>query len=460
VTRNVDSDADVARYTSPSPSPPHRSGDGSFPPLIKEHHQVAVTSGAACGERARILFIDHTAKMSGGEIALLNLVAGMDRSRFEVRVLVFSDGWMVEALKAAGVDVEVMPLSAKVLETRKDSLGVGTLTKIATAFRAGYFVLRTARYIRKYRPALVHTNSLKSDIIGGMAGRLAGVKVIWHIRDRISSDYLPSPVVLVFRRLCRVIPTCVVANSLSTLQTVKLPLKRRGELIYSGASLSGGRVVYDGTPEAISEALLPAFPTIGLVGRITRWKGQHIFIRAAAEVLKIFPNARFKIIGAPLFAEKAYEEELRALVKTLGVEHAVEFTGFRTDISQIVSELQILAHASITGEPFGQVVIEGMIAKKPVVATRGGGIPEIVVDGVTGILVPMGDREAMAAGISRLLGDPALAARMGRAGHARVLERFTIQHTINRVEQLYSDLLHPAFDRRRAATPTNLLLIR
>jgi glycosyltransferase involved in cell wall biosynthesis len=376
-------------------------------------------------------------------------------------VLVFADGWMVTALKAAGVDVDVMPLSPKVLETRKDSLGMGTVTKISTACRTAWFVLRMARYIRKYRPALVHTNSLKADIIGGFAGRLAGVKVIWHIRDRISSDYLPASVVYVFRKLCRIIPTCVVANSLSTMETVKLPARRRGELIYSGANVTGGRVVYDGTPEATSEsAAPPAFPTIGLVGRITRWKGQHVFIRAAAEVLKAFPNARFKIIGAPLFAEKAYEDELHALVKTLGVEHAVEFTGFRTDISQLVSELQILAHASITGEPFGQVVIEGMIAGKPVVATRGGGIPEIVVDGVTGILVPMGDSDAMAAGISRLLGDPHLAARMGRAGYARVLERFTIQHTIHRVELLYSDLLHPAFNRKSAAAPTNLLLIR
>ena len=298
MTRNVDSDADIARYISPSPPPLHHSEDGSFPPLVKEHDHAAETSGAAFGERARILFIDHTAKMSGGEIALLNLVKGMDRSRFEIRVLVFSDGWMVEALKAAGVDVEVMPLSPKVLETRKDSLGVGTLAKIATAFRAGFFVLRTARYIRKYRPALVHTNSLKADIIGGIAGRLAGVKVIWHIRDRISSDYLPRPVVFFFRRLCRIVPTCVVANSLSTLETVKLPVKRRGELIYSGANLAGGRVVYDGTPEAVSETTAAAFPTIGLVGRITRWKGQHIFIRAAADVLKIFPNARFKVIGS------------------------------------------------------------------------------------------------------------------------------------------------------------------
>ncbi len=436
MTRNVDADAEVARVSS---------------------------SSSSQDSRARILFIDHTAKMSGGEIALLHLVAGLDRARFHVRVLVFAEGWMVEALRAEGVEVEVMPLSPKVSEVRKDAIGVGMLVKIATVFRVLAFVLRTAKYIRAFAPAIVHTNSLKSDIIGGLAGRLAGrrIKVIWHIRDRISSDYLPAPVVWVFRRLCRSVPTCVVANSLSTLETVKLPPTKRGELVYSGANLAGGRVVYDGTPEAISEPVeSPAHPVIGLVGRITRWKGQHVFIRAAAEVLKKFPHARFHIIGAPLFAEKAYEEELHELVKTLGVEHAVEFKGFRTDISQVVSELQILAHASITGEPFGQVVIEGMIAKKPVVATRGGGIPEIVVDGVTGILVPMGDSEAMAGAICRLLGDSELSMRMGRAGYARVLERFTIQHTINRVELLYSDLLHPAFNERRSVMPTNLLVIR
>lgn len=102
--------------------------------------------------------------------------------------------------------------------------------------------------------------------------------------------------------------------------------------------------------------------------------------------------------------------------------------------------MDILVHASTTGEPFGQVVVEGMAAAKPVVATNGGGVPEIVPDKVTGLLVPMGDAPAMAAAIIEVLSNPTLAQAMGEAGYNRVREHFTIEITARRVETVYDSL--------------------
>ena len=153
-----------------------------------------------------------------------------------------------------------------------------------------------------------------------------------------------------------------------------------------------------------------------------------------------FPTAEFRLIGAALFGEDHYELRLREQVSRSNIGHAVEFCGFCDDVHDRIARLDILVHASVTGEPFGQVLIEGMAAGKPVVATNGGGVPEIVVDGVTGILVPMGDSSAMAAAIERLLGDPPLAARMGAAGRDRVAASFTIRQTAARVEAVYSHL--------------------
>src|SRR5207302_666535 len=146
-------------------------------------------------------------------------------------------------------------------------------------------------------------------------------------------------------------------------------------------------------------------PVIGLVGRISHWKGQHIFIAAAAQVVKRFPSARFEIIGSALFGESAYEEEVRSQVKSLGLEGVVTFTGFCEEVLVRIQGLDILVHASTIGEPFGQVVVEGMVLGKPVVATNGGGVPEIVVNGETGVLVEMGDATAMAEAICGLLAD-------------------------------------------------------
>ena len=182
-------------------------------------------------------------------------------------------------------------------------------------------------------------------------------------------------------------------------------------------------------------------PVIALIGRICPWKGQHIFLRAAASVHRRFPSAQFKIVGAPLFGEEQYEAEVRRLCTELGLDAAVEFTGFCPDIPRLIPELDVVVHASTTGEPFGQVIIEGMAACKPVVATNGGGVPEIVVNNETGLLVAMGDADAMAEAICKLLADPVMARRMGLQGFMRVKECFTIEHTVQKVHAVYRQLL-------------------
>jgi glycosyltransferase involved in cell wall biosynthesis len=415
--------------------------------------------GEGVGRVRKILFVDHTALLGGGEIALLNLVRFLDRRRYVPTVLLFQEGPLARRLREQGAQTEVMPLAGSVANARKDSLGGKSLLRMADAAVAGAFVWRVARFIRQCGADVVHTNSLKSDLIGGLAGRLAGVPVVWHVRDRIEDDYLPASVVKVFRLLCRVVPTRVIANSDATRRTIDRFRNENTSTILDGTNMKAasagerhGReerttVVYsgtlieadDGVPQRASSS--PASPTVGLVGRITPWKGQDVFLKAAAEVRKRFPEARFQIIGAALFDEKEYERKVHRLAAELGLEEVVEFTGFRDDVPQLIAKLDVVVHASVTGEPFGQVVIEGMAAAKPVVATDGGGIPEIVVDGETGILVAMRDHSAMAAAICSLLADPARAAEMGAAGRRRVEERFTIQRTARQVEALYDELL-------------------
>jgi glycosyltransferase involved in cell wall biosynthesis len=159
-------------------------------------------------------------------------------------------------------------------------------------------------------------------------------------------------------------------------------------------------------------------------------------------------------VGSVLFGEKEYERDVHQLVQQLGLDDCIEFTGFREDVPDVIAGLDILVHASTTGEPFGQVIIEAMAAGKPVIATNGGGVPEIVDDGVTGLLVSMGDADAMAAAIERLLEDPALCARMGEAGLARVQQHFTIQLTAERVQAVYDQLIPKQKRESFSSTPT------
>ena len=370
--------------------------------------------------------------MSGGEVALLNLVTRLDRRRYEPIVILLSDGPLRERLIAADVDVRIVPLDSAVGEARKDSLGkIRNFLQLRSIIAFASCLKKIVRVVRESSPAIVHTNSLKADILGGLAARWVGVPVVWHVRDRIADDYLPPRVAKIFRWLCGLVPDRVIANSHATLQTL-------------GSHVNGNaKVVHDGT-------MLPALnfspadsrePLIGLVGRFARWKGQHIFIDAAAIVLRKFPRAKFQLIGAAMFGEDDYGRQLHEQVDRLGVAASVEFRGHCDDAHDLIMQLDILAHASITGEPFGQVLIEGMAAGKPVVATNGGGVPEIVIDGATGVLVPMGDAAAMASAICSLLADADQCRRMGDAGRVRRRATFHARTCRGNVEQIYEEML-------------------
>jgi glycosyltransferase involved in cell wall biosynthesis len=394
--------------------------------------------------KPRVLFFDHTAEMGGGEIALLNLVRNLDTTRLEAVVLLGAEGPLADRLREE-IETYVLPLDRSVATIKKDSLGIATLLQISSIFKTTLYILRVTSFIIRQKITIIHTNSLKADIIGGIAGRLARRPVVWHVRDRIEKDYLPGKTVRIFRILCRWIPSYVIANSTATLKTLRLNGKKGATSIASGVDLkSHVQVVHDGTAVGASMVRLPLTSEqfrIGLIGRISPWKGQHIFLEAAAQVRERFPKAIFLIIGAALFGETTYEQEIRQLATKLKLDDAVLFTGFCNNIQDAIAGLDLVVHASTTGEPFGQVIIEGMAAGKPVVATNGGGVPEIVEDGKTGILVPMGDVQAMADAICQVLSNPTLGGEMGTRAKERIERDFTIQQTARKVEAVYAQIL-------------------
>ena len=372
-------------------------------PLISE---LVQTTQAV--PETRVLFFDHTAALGGGEIALANLVRYLDLKKVKPIVLLASDGPLVERLRAVA-ETYVLPLSPRVVTHKKDKLGIATLFRFRDALSVAIYIGRLARFIGDHNIDVMHTNSLKADIIGGVAARLAMRPVVWHVRDRIEYDYLPKLAVATFRLLAHLIPSYVIANSAATLRTLHLRRGARSTSIPSGIELNGrSAVVHDGTsPSLPAKRQGPHFDfRIGLVGRISPWKGQHIFIQAAALVNQRFPQARFFIIGATLFGEDQYDQERPSASEPTGNPGPRGIYRVPNDIKHAIAGLDLLVHASTKGEPFGQVIIEGMAAGKPVVATDGGGVPEIVEDGHTGILVPMGDVEAMAEAIVKILSDP------------------------------------------------------
>jgi glycosyltransferase involved in cell wall biosynthesis len=388
-------------------------------------------SGAS-GLRLRVLFFDHVATLSGAEIALFNLLRHLDMKLIDPVVVLGEEGALADRLRPFA-EVHILPMRADIRQARRDDLGMGSIVSLTALREVARYVRELARFMRRRHIDLLHTNSLKAHLLGGLAAKLTKTPLIWHVRDLITSDSLPLKVARTFRLLSRCLPDLIIADSHAVAATFS---RRPSKRIH---------VVHEGTP--FEEFALHSKPNasdrsedtqiIGLVGRISPWKGQDIFLRAAGLVRRKYPAARFRIVGAALFDESEFEQKLHELAADLDLGNVLTFTGFRNDIHQAIAELDVLVHASTRPEPFGQVIIEGMAAAKPVVATNAGGVPEIVEDGVTGFLVPMNDPERMAEAIDRLLADSNMARAMGIRGQAHVTENFSIRKTVRGVLAAY-----------------------
>jgi glycosyltransferase involved in cell wall biosynthesis len=360
------------------------------------------------GKLLRVVYVDHVARLSGGELAMLRLIDALPD--VEAHVILGEDGPLRPALENAGATIEILPLDPVAREVRRGDVAKTAGTLRATAFTIQY-ALKLALRLRQLHPDIVHTNSLKSGYYGTLAARLARVPVIWHLRDRLADDYLPRRAATFTRALLRVLPDVVVCNSHETLRTAGRHI-RKGTVI-------GSPVVHDPYAPVRARVRARDGTVVGIVGRLADWKGQREFIRAFAALHADYPGLHARIVGAPLFGEDAYNAELHALVEHLGLDQHVTFVGFVEDVEEELAKLDILVHASIVPEPFGQVVVEGMAAGLPVIATGAGGPAEIIEDGVNGLLVPPGDVPALTAAVRRLLGDAELRARIGQAGIER-----------------------------------------
>jgi len=170
-------------------------------------------------QKMRVAYIDHVAQSSGAEIALARLIDALHD--VDPLVILAEDGPLVASLMASGVSVEVLPMRERTRDLRKDRVGSRGLP-IAALVDTTAYAFRLARRLRALRPDLVHTNSLKAGVYGSLAARLAGVPVVWHLRDRLAADYLRRPAVLVVRALIAILPNSVVVNSEATRATLWL----------------------------------------------------------------------------------------------------------------------------------------------------------------------------------------------------------------------------------------------
>jgi len=405
--------------------------------LLQKHHQTTEGSETVDKRPIRVVVVGHAAELSGGELAISRLISAM--ANVNVHVVLAEEGPLIDVLEEAGATVEVLPMNEKARGLRKDRARAGGVP-LDALLASVIYTAKLARRLRQLKPDLVHTNTLKSALYGGVAARAAGVPCLWHVRDRIAEDYLPRSAVKLVRLAARYLPTDVVANSRTTLATLHLPKPRLDRVVYDGvAGVVPSQVVT--SPIDVTQWDLRQIDAsrdrfrVAMVGRLTHWKGQDVFLKAFAEAFAGGPEQAV-LIGSAMFGEDKYERHLVKLVSDLGIGRQVEFRGFQSDMKTELERVDAMIHASLIPEPFGQVVVEGMAASLAVVASDAGGPAEIITHDVDGLLYPPGDVRALATLLRRLADDPLLRQRLGNQA-ARTAEGYSIANVATQVVEVY-----------------------
>jgi glycosyltransferase involved in cell wall biosynthesis len=269
---------------------------------------------------------------------------------------------------------------------------------------------------------------------------LARRPVIWDLNDLLIPAHFSRANIRLDVVLANHFADRVIANSQASADA----------LIAQGGPADKVRVVHNGissepfdrvTTEQVAalrrELGLGEAPVVGVFGRLSEWKGQHVALNALAPLRSV----HLLLVGEALFGEEAYASRLREQADALGMAGRVHFLGFRTDVPRVMHLAQIVLHTSIAPEPFGRVIVEGMLAQRPVVATRAGGVEEILQDGVTGVLVPPGDIAALTAAVSGLLADRERAARMATAARAHAEAHFTVAAMVRGMTACMEDVV-------------------
>jgi len=393
----------------------------------------------------RILYcegnLDHS--VGGSHYSLFYLLESLNKARFQPMVVFHRENRLIPMYQNAGLETRIffyrnpLRLSASLRQKRWLARLLQLLLNGINILRMIVWPsLRCAYFLVVNRIDLVHLNNTIIRNHHWMLGALlVGVKCISH--ERGINEHVTTISRLFAKSLASII--CISVS-------VRDNLLRQGigkgilTIIHNG--LDPGKII----PKLQSDEIrrrhrIPQdVPVVGIVGNLKDWKGQEVVVRAVRRLFDHWPGIRCLLVGDS-DVDPDYTAKLQRLTHELGLQENIVFTGYQSNVADYLNAMDIVVHASILPEPFGRVLLEGMVMRKPVVGSDGGAVPEIVQHGVTGYLFVPGDEQALADALQKLLADKSLAASMGEAGYQRAVNEFGIRKNVEKTEAIYEKLL-------------------
>jgi glycosyltransferase involved in cell wall biosynthesis len=390
------------------PAPDHEGAIASAP--YRRHRRI---QRSRSHPRPRILQLLATGGNGGAQESYSGLLLRLDRSRYEVRALSLSRGSAVQRLRRLGLEVEV-------IDEADDEGAIRELTA----------------YLRRQEIDLLHAHMYRAEVIGARAALAVGTPVVMATVH--SSRVRPLEDVATLAALTPVIDRLIVP---SASIAAKVRAEGRGgasfSIIPNGVDLARFDLPITACALRREFGIPSGAPLLGVIARLEPEKGHRYLIEAMPAILRGAPETWLVIVG-----EGSLEAELRAQAASLPrrAGDRIVFTGRREDVAAITGEIDVAILPSLR-EAQGISILEAMARRRPVVASAVGGIPEVLTDGLDGLLVSPADPVALAEACIRLACSPAERARLGEAGRATVEARFSLDAMVRRIEDVYDEEL-------------------
>jgi len=366
----------------------------------------------------RILYIISGDVWGGAEAQASSLILGLQKLSFStLNVILFNYGRLATTLHQKGVPINIIPEAG------------GTSAQI---------VYRCFRYVRALRPDIVHVHGFKENLLGGLGARFGGAKAIirtfhgmgligarikYDAVEKINAFFLSNAIIAVSEDLKK------------RLTSLGFP-KRKIMVIHNGV-LPVQTVSSQKIATLKNSFMIPSdVSVIGTVGRLVAVKDHKTFLDGAKIILRTNKKTRFIIVG-----DGPMKSELEAYANSIGIENEVCFAGFRTNIADFLGMFDIFAMTSLH-EGIPMALLEAMSLSKPVIVTKVGGIPEIVKDSTSGILIPPRNPDALAEACLKVLADTNLVRKLGTRAMQAIQEHYSIEFCVNKTKKLYETVLN------------------
>jgi glycosyltransferase involved in cell wall biosynthesis len=386
--------------------------------------------------KTAVVFSSYYGDLGGGELRLLEHLTLTRMPRESLSAVLFEHGPFADRIRDLGIAVDEIRWS---LATRKP------LRWVQTPW--ANFQLR--RHLHSHAAGLVFCNTYNDLLCAGKVARQLNIPVVWRSHADVF-PYLPQRNQSEREAIVKIIEHTTRRILTTTYYDRELMLREgidaeKVHVVPLGVDLASfARRREEGARFRNELGLLPSDFVIGFVARLIPQKGHLVFFEALAKVVGDFPETRAIVVGDSALNDTEADEYRRSLqdrVASLNLANRVIFTGFKDDVAAVMNAIDLFVHSSLK-EPFGSVIVEAMAASKPVIASATLGPREIIDDGVTGLLSPAGDPDALAERMALLLRDKTLARRLGEDGRRYVAQKYDLSETIRLLDGHFLDTLN------------------